>query len=160
MYLSRAAGSLGRALRSSRPAASASVPILTRSTPRSLRPSSLALTTYKPFTTSLQRYQTSNTLDPKHEKEVAKEPLERHPDQVSSVSSVHQVFHERGVKETEDKGEDMLAGVKGDLVGANCAPSGRGQTITDGGCKRRERSRTLLPFRKYLEKLLSSVSRV
>lgn len=85
--------------------------------PRSSRPNNLALTPYKPFTTSLQRFQTS-TMDTKLEKQAAKEHLEAHPDQVSSVSSVHQIFHEQGVKEKKEKGEDMLAGVKSDLVSA------------------------------------------
>ena len=54
-------------------------------------------------------------MDIKHERQVGKSPLEPHPEEVSTLSSVHQVFHEQGVAE-EDKGEDMLAGVKGDLV--------------------------------------------
>ena len=41
--------------------------------------------------------------------------MEPHPNEVSAVSSVHQVFGEKGVEEPE-KEEDMLAGVKEDLV--------------------------------------------
>ena len=44
------------------------------------------------------------------------EKLEPNPEEVSTTSSVHQVFHEKGVEEGE-KDEDMLAGVKADLVG-------------------------------------------
>ncbi|KAL8829902.1 MAG: hypothetical protein Q9191_001745 [Dirinaria sp. TL-2023a] len=113
MLRSGAAGSLGRVVRKPKlPTRVLSKP-LARSTAKPPLPSSLALTTYKGFSTSLQRYQTSDRIDIKHEKEVAKEHLEPHPDQVSSVSSVHQVFHEQGVKEPE-KDEDMLAGIKSD----------------------------------------------
>ena len=111
-----AAGPLSRALSVVKPSARVPMP---RSTPRALRPSSLALTTYKPFTTSLQRFQSANTIDTKHEAQVLQKHLKAHPDQVSTTSSVHQVFHEKGVKEEEEKGEDMLAGVKGDLVHSN-----------------------------------------
>ena len=81
----------------------------------------LALTAHKPISTSLQRYQsTSSTsfdqIDKKHEAALEQEKLEKHPDQVSATSSVHQVFHEHGVEEPERE-EDMLAGVKSDLVG-------------------------------------------
>ena len=44
-----------------------------------------------------------------------REKMEAHPNEVSAVSSVHQVFGEKGVEEPE-KEEDMLAGVKEDLV--------------------------------------------
>ena len=37
------------------------------------------------------------------------------PEEVSATSSVHQVFHEKGVDDSE-KDEDMLAGVKADIV--------------------------------------------
>ena len=37
------------------------------------------------------------------------------PEEVSPTSSVHQVFHEQGV-EDQEKDEDMLAGVKADIV--------------------------------------------
>ncbi len=43
------------------------------------------------------------------------EKIEPHPDEVSASSSVHQIFHEKGVEE-EEKDEDMLAGVKADFV--------------------------------------------
>ena len=43
------------------------------------------------------------------------EKLESHPEEVSVSSSIHQVFHEKGVEDAE-KDEDMLAGVKSDLV--------------------------------------------
>ena len=44
------------------------------------------------------------------------EKIEPHPEEVTASSSVHQVFAEKGVEEPE-KDEDMLAGVKADLVG-------------------------------------------
>lgn len=115
MIRSGATRSVGRALRSSAPSIRAQIPPFTRTSPKSLRPSSLALTAYKPFTTSLQRYQTGDAIDVKHEREVRKQTLEAHPEEVSTVSSVHQVFHEQGVEE-DDKGDDMLAGVKSELV--------------------------------------------
>lgn len=116
MFRPGAARPLGRALRKATPALRTSIPPFARTPPRCLRPSSLALTAYKPFTTSLQRFQTGSAIDIKHEKEVGKQPLEAHPEEVSTVSSVHQMFEEKGVEQVEDKGEDMLAGVKGDLV--------------------------------------------
>ena len=89
---------------------------------RSLRnPSSLALTVRKPLSTSLQRYASSvsgspyDTIDKKHEEAVEREKVEPHPNEVTTTSSVHQVFHEKGVEE-EEKEEDVLAGVKSDLV--------------------------------------------
>ncbi len=81
----------------------------------------LSLAVYKPFGTALQRYATTSGtpfdhIDEKHEKDVAKSELEPHPDEVSTTSSVHQIFHEKGVEEGE-RDEDMLAGVWQDLVG-------------------------------------------
>ena len=82
---------------------------------------SLSLTVHKPFKTALQRYATitsgnpNDNVDRKHEKEVAKSELEPHPEEVSTVSSVHQIFQEKGVEEGE-KDEDMLAGVWQDVV--------------------------------------------
>ena len=85
---------------------------------RPKRPVSLALTPHKPLSTSLQRYAASpfDKIDQKHEEAVENEHLQPHPEQVSATSSVHEVFHEKGVEE-EEKDEDMLAGVKADLVG-------------------------------------------
>ena len=48
--------------------------------------------------------------------------IEAHPEEVSAVSSVHQVFAEKGVEEPEQE-EDMLAGVKADLVSFLCLAS-------------------------------------
>ena len=84
------------------------------------QPRGLSLTIYKPFGTALQRYATTSGtpfdhVDKTHEKDIAKSPLEPHPEEVSTISSVHQVFHEKGVEEGE-KDEDMLAGVWADLV--------------------------------------------
>ncbi|KAL8850409.1 MAG: hypothetical protein Q9221_004641 [Calogaya cf. arnoldii] len=84
---------------------------------------SLALTAYRPLSTSLQRRAVAppkhpespyDNIDPKHEQAVAKGELEPHPEEVSLNSSVHQVFQEKGVPETE-KDEDMLAGVYSDI---------------------------------------------
>ena len=76
---------------------------------------------HKPFTTSLQRYATHpgspfDKIDKKHEEEVEYEKIVPHPEEVSATSTVHEVFHEKGVDEVE-KDEDMLAGVKADFVG-------------------------------------------
>ncbi|KAI4178787.1 MAG: hypothetical protein LQ348_005536 [Seirophora lacunosa] len=87
------------------------------------RPTSLALIAYRPLSTSLQRCATTTGGPPfvepdkkelQHEKTVAKEELEPHPEEVNSGSSVHQVFHEKGTPD-EEKEEDMLAGVYSDL---------------------------------------------
>ncbi|KAL9595367.1 MAG: hypothetical protein Q9219_006493 [cf. Caloplaca sp. 3 TL-2023] len=81
---------------------------------------SLALTAYRPLSTSLQQYSTTTApspydqIDKKHEKAVAKEELEHHPEEVSGDSSVHQVFHEKGVPDKEED-IDMLAGVYSDM---------------------------------------------
>ncbi|MCJ1279649.1 hypothetical protein MMC21_007473 [Puttea exsequens] len=74
----------------------------------------LALTLRKPSSTYLQRYSTYDKPDKKHEEEVENERLEPHPEEISATSSVHQVFHEKGVEEPE-KDVDMLAGVKSDF---------------------------------------------
>lgn len=86
------------------------------------RPSSLALTAYRPLSTSLQRLATAtppfdepDKKELQHERSVAKEELEPHPEEVSIDSSVHQLFHEQGTPDVE-KEEDMLAGVYQDLV--------------------------------------------
>ena len=132
-------GSLVRAYQAVRPSIRAS---LSRPSPSpAIRPpTSLALTTFKPFTTSLQRYATADHIDIKHEKRVASEELEKHPDEVSSTSSVHQIFHEQGVEDQpKEKEDDMLAGVKHDLV----RPCDRQQArlwLTDGRGRSRKRS--------------------
>ncbi|KAL8692670.1 MAG: hypothetical protein Q9218_002343 [Villophora microphyllina] len=82
---------------------------------RLVKPASLALTAYRPLSTSVQRHATYDHIDKKHEEAVAKGKLEPHPEEVSEESSVHQVFHEKGVPDTE-KDEDMLAGVYSDLA--------------------------------------------
>ena len=85
------------------------------------QPRGLSLNVYKPFGTALQQYATTTSgtpfdhIDKRHEKDLAKSELEPHPEEVSTTSSVHQIFHEKGVEE-EEKDEDMLAGVWADLV--------------------------------------------
>lgn len=88
------------------------------------RPVNQALITHKPLSISLQKYAYSETKNPyehidrKGEAVVGKERLEQHPEDVSEVSSVHQVFHEKGEKiEEEEEDVDMLAGIKSDWVG-------------------------------------------
>ncbi|KAL8683539.1 MAG: hypothetical protein Q9186_000451 [Xanthomendoza sp. 1 TL-2023] len=83
---------------------------------RPRRSITLALTAYRPLSTSLQRCADipADKIDKKHEKAVAGEELEPHPEEVSMASSVHQVFEEKGTPETE-KEEDMLAGVYSDI---------------------------------------------
>ena len=76
----------------------------------------LGITVSKPFSASLQRYaSTYDKIDKKHEDRVEHEKIQAHPEQVSSTSTVHQVFHEQGIEEPE-KDEDMLAGVWSDWV--------------------------------------------
>lgn len=136
MIRSGAAGPMASILRAVRPSLRASIKPHPTS-PATLRPSRLALTNYKPFTTSLQRYQIADHPDNKHDKDVAKTPLERHPEEVSTTSSVHQVFHEQGVEdEGREKDEDMLAGVKHDLV------SNRGYVLLSVLIDYRKRSET------------------
>ncbi len=85
----------------------------------------VSLVLHKPLTTSVQRYATTpgpfDKIDKKHEELVEHEKLEVHPEDVSSTSSVHQLFQEKGVEESEEKDEDMLAGIKADLVGLSLA---------------------------------------
>ncbi|KAK0513906.1 hypothetical protein JMJ35_003628 [Cladonia borealis] len=80
------------------------------------KPSGLALVLRQPLSTSLQRY--AGPYDHpnyEREKEVGQRKLVAVPEEVSDTSSVHEVFHEKGVEE-EEKDEDMLAGVKADFI--------------------------------------------
>ncbi|KAL8920145.1 MAG: hypothetical protein Q9172_004627 [Xanthocarpia lactea] len=86
---------------------------------RSKQSTRFALIVYRPLSTSLQRCAARpetpyDHIDQKHEKAIGKHELEPHPEEVSLASSVHQVFEEKGVPETE-KDEDMLAGVYSDI---------------------------------------------
>lgn len=94
------------------------------------RQTSLALATYRPLSTSLQRlasatapFDEPDKKELQHEKAVAKEELVPHPEEVSTDSSVHQLFHEKGTGDQEQE-EDMLAGVYSDLV-SQSEPYGR-----------------------------------
>ena len=70
----------------------------------------------KPLSTSLQRYAGPyDHPDYEREKELGLRKLMPNPEEVSDSSSVHQVFHEKGV-EDQEKDEDMMAGVKADIV--------------------------------------------
>ena len=74
----------------------------------------------KPLSTSLQRYAGPyDHPDYEREKELGQRKLMPNPEEVSPSSSVHQVFHEKGV-EDQEKDEDMLAGVKADIVSLSC----------------------------------------
>lgn len=75
----------------------------------------VALTKFKPITTSLMRYATGpyDKIDPKEQREVLEAKLEAHPDDVSSGSSVRQVFERSPAPPHED---DMLAGIKSDMA--------------------------------------------
>ena len=66
-----------------------------------------------------------------------REKLEVHPEEVSESSSVHQVFHEKGV-EDDQVDEDMLAGLKSDLVSFLWSASLRNVLIIEAteNCKR------------------------
>ena len=80
------------------------------------KPSGLALVLRQRLSTSLQRYAGPyDHPDYEREKEVGLRKLVPDPQEVSPTSSVHEVFHEKGVEE-EEKDEDMLAGVKSDFV--------------------------------------------
>lgn len=84
------------------------------------KPSGLALVLRKPLSTSLQRYAGPyDHPDYEREKELGQRKLMPNPEEVSPSSSVHQVFHEKGV-EDQEKDEDMLAGVKADIVSLSC----------------------------------------
>ena len=76
----------------------------------------LALTKYKALSTSVKRFDGPyDKIDKKHEDKVEREKLVPHPGQVSQTSSVHEVFHEKGVEDPEED-VDMLAGIKSDWV--------------------------------------------
>lgn len=103
----------------------------------------LALAVRRPLSTSVQRYQSGGAspydhIDKKHELALEREKLEAHPDEVSEASSVHGVFSEKGVEEPE-KNEDMLAGVKEDLVGFMTGRAGR--MLAADAIDQRKRSR-------------------
>ena len=110
--------------------------ILSKQAPRSIgaqNRATFALILHKPLSTSLQRYATHpggpfDKIDTKHEEVVEHEKMVPHPEEVSESSSVHQVFHEKGVEEQEAD-VDMLAGVKSDLVRFLCFPSLRSMLI-------------------------------
>lgn len=103
----------------------------------------LALAIRRQLSTSVQRYQSGGAspfdhIDKKHELALEREKLEAHPDEVSEASSVHGVFSEKGVEEPE-RNEDMLAGVKEDLVGFMADRAGR--ILTADAIDQRKRSR-------------------
>ena len=86
-----------------------------------------ALAVHRPITRTLQRHATTNSSSPsKHtdlgsQQDLAHQKLEAHPEEVSEVSTVHQVFHEKGVEdekkpEEEEEDEPMLKEVYSDWV--------------------------------------------
>lgn len=72
------------------------------------------------------------------------------------MSSVHQIFEEKGVEEVEDKGEDMLAGVKGDLV--RIPGFSMDLLLWDAEARFRKRSKRHSPSTKYPERHFTSAS--
>ena len=113
------------------------------------RPVTLSLAAYKPLSTSLvRRAGPYDKIDKKHEEKVEQEKIVPHPDQVSTTSSVHQVFHEQGVPDP-DEDVDMLADVKSDLVGQ--FRNKREKHVAD--CIDRELSNRYSPWRKFPGKL-------
>ena len=103
----------------------------------------------KPLSTSLQRYAETprapyDRIDKKHEEEVEHEKIPQHPEEVSSTSSVHEVFHEKGVEEGE-KDEDVLAGIKADIV----RPTTSGEEAFADSKMFRKLSRKPLPSMKF-----------
>ena len=90
------------------------------------RPRSLALALHKPSCIPFLRHASNQPakpvdhIDKAEEKAIGKERLEPHPEEVSTVSTVHQVFHEKAeppkAEEPEEEDVDMLAGVKSDFV--------------------------------------------
>ena len=121
------------------------------------KPVNASLSLYKPLSTSIQRYADSpgiSTVELKHEQELAHRKLRPHPDQVSTTSSVHQVFHEKGEQIKEEADPDMLAGVWSDLVSTCVYHTGKDkQLLTE---QRRESSRIHLRCMKSREKPSSS----
>lgn len=89
--------------------------------PKIQRPLGQALIAHKAFGISNPKYASTETRNPsdhvdkKEEAELGRKKLENHPEEVSSVSSVHQVFHEKAEVE-EEPDVDMLAGIKSDWV--------------------------------------------
>ena len=81
------------------------------------RPHSLAISAYRPFSTSLLRLQdvSKPISERKFEEQHEHEKLEADPEIVSSTSSIHPVFGEVG-EPKEEKEEDMMGEIKSDLV--------------------------------------------
>lgn len=125
----------------------------------------LELTAYRPLSTSVQRHASTFTpehpydhIDKKHEEDIGKKHLKPHPEEVSVDSSVHQVFHEKGVPDAEQD-EDMLAGVYSDLVGYIRSQSSSIDQSQLTKSAFREPSETHSSSMKCLGKLSSSVRR-
>lgn len=114
---------------------------------------SLALTLHKPALTSLRRYATNTKdgVDAELEKKAAREKLQSNPKEVSLGSSVRQVFHEKGVEDPK-KEEDMMAGIKADVVSflSPVITQSQQNSINNGS---REQLRRPLHSQKHLRKL-------
>ena len=87
---------------------------------------SLALSLYKPTGSALVRYASNATkppgneqIDTKHEAEIGQRVMRAHPERVSSESTTHPLFHEI-VDAPEQPDPDMMAGIRSDLVRADC----------------------------------------
>ena len=118
----------------------------------SRQPLSLAL--HKPASLSLRRYASTGSpiegADTKLEKQAAKEKLEKHPESVSVASSVRQVFHEEGVPD-EEKSEDMMAGIKSDMV-RSIGERKRLLSLATDVVARRKPSKRRSRYEKYQER--------
>lgn len=83
------------------------------------RPQPLIANTLRPVTSTSIRYATNkngppfDVIDKEEEKKLAETPIEPHPSEVSGGSSVRHVFEESQAPKNDD---DMLAGMKSDIV--------------------------------------------
>jgi hypothetical protein len=81
----------------------------------SKRPSTSQLASMKPIQAAVMRRGITDAQK-QAESRYAKEEIKPTPETVSSTSSTHAMFGEVGVKDTESKDADMMAGVKHDVV--------------------------------------------
>ena len=130
MLRSRPLGSLTRSIlrsvasksrRTSNLAITKARPVSIQYFPVSQQPVNQALITHHALSLSLQKYASTDArnlpdhINRKEESILGKQKLESHPEEVSELSTVHQIFHEKTEKE-EEPDIDMLAGIKSDMV--------------------------------------------
>lgn len=80
----------------------------------------VALAVHQPVRKSLVRYASGGSQiiygqDPEAEKSLQNQKIVAIPEEVSSTSSVHKAFEEKGVEPKEDD-VDMMAGIRSDFV--------------------------------------------